>query len=153
MLIRTAKPADAPAIAHLYYDTVHTVNARDYSPAQIEAWAPRVYGDGFWRRRFKRYRVFVAVDEDAVVGFAEFDPSGAIDCFYVHHRWQGRGVGSALMRRVVAEARRCKTRRLSADVSLTARPFFEKQGFTVVRVQKKLYRNRAFKQFVMERRL
>jgi putative acetyltransferase len=40
MRIRPVKPADAPEIARLYYETVHRVNARDYAPEQIAAWAP-----------------------------------------------------------------------------------------------------------------
>mgnify|MGYP002067605222 CR=1 FL=1 len=39
------------------------------------------------------------------------------------------------------------------DVSITAEPFFRRLGFRVVRRQIKIYRNRAFKQAVMEKRL
>jgi putative acetyltransferase len=58
MRIRPVKRADVPEISRLYYETVHRVNARDYAPDQITAWAPRVYPDFFWLRRFRRYRPF-----------------------------------------------------------------------------------------------
>jgi putative acetyltransferase len=153
MQIRLVKRADVPEIARLYYETVHRVNARDYGPEQIAAWAPRVYPDAFWLRRFRRYRVFVAEDEGEVVGFAELAADGAIDCFYVHHAHQGEGVGADLMARVERGARRQGDTRLMADVSLTAEPFFRRMGFRVLRRQVKVYRNRAFKQAVMEKRL
>ena len=153
MQIRLVKRADVPEIARLYYETVHRVNARDYGPEQIAAWAPRVYPDAFWLRRFRRYRVFVAEDEGEVVGFAELAADGAIDCFYVHHAHQGEGVGAALMARVEREARRRGSTRLVADVSLTAEPFFRRMGFRVVRRQVKIYRNRPFRQAVMEKRM
>jgi hypothetical protein len=35
--VRPWRRSDVPAIARLYYETVHTVNARDYSPDQIQA--------------------------------------------------------------------------------------------------------------------
>jgi hypothetical protein len=38
-------------------------------------------------------------------------------------------------------------------VSITAEPFFRRLGFWVVRRQIKIYRNRAFKQAVMGKRL
>lgn len=151
--VRRARRADAGPIAHLYYDTVRHVNVRDYGEAQIEAWAPRVYDARFWHRRFKRYRVFVAVAGAQIVGFAELGEDGHIDCFYVHHRWQGCGVGSLLMRHIVAEARKRHLSRLFADVSLTAEGFFRRAGFHVRRRQKKIYHRRAFIQFFMEKRL
>jgi putative acetyltransferase len=151
--VRPYRRADVPAIARLYYETVHTVNARDYSPDQIQAWAPRIEDDAFWLRRFRPYTVFVANVDGQVAGFTELGRDGAIDCFYVHHRWQGRGVGRALMARLLAEARRRRVGQLSADVSITARAFFERMGFRVIRVQKKLYRNRRFEQYVMRRAL
>jgi putative acetyltransferase len=153
MRIRPVKRADIPQIAHLYFETVHRVNARDYGPDQIEAWAARVYPDAFWQRRFRHYRVLVAEDEGAVVGFAELAPKGEIDCFYVHHGHQHRGIGAALMARIERDALARGNSRLLADVSLTAEPFFRRMGFRIVRRQLKIYRNRAFRQAVMEKRL
>ena len=42
MQIRPVKRADIPQIARLCYETVHRMNALDYSPEQVGAWAPRV---------------------------------------------------------------------------------------------------------------
>ena len=36
--IRNYAPEDCLILARLFYDTVHTVNARDYTPEQLEAW-------------------------------------------------------------------------------------------------------------------
>jgi putative acetyltransferase len=57
------------------------------------------------------------------------------------------------MARVEREARSRGNTRLLADVSITAEPFFRRLGFRVVRRQIKIYRNRAFKQAVMKKRL
>ena len=40
MFIREYQPADGTALAELFYDTVHTVNAKDYGKEQLDAWAP-----------------------------------------------------------------------------------------------------------------
>jgi putative acetyltransferase len=151
--VRRYKGTDIPQIARLYYETVHRINARDYSESRLLAWAPRIYPNAYWRQHFIRCLVFVAVQDGEVAGFCELERTGHIDCFYVHHRWQGRGVGSSLMRRVEREARSRGIVRLFADVSITARPFFRKAGFQVVRRQKKIYRNRCFRQFSMEKHL
>ena len=39
--LRQARPEDLADIARLFRDTVRTVNCRDYSPPQIEAWSGR----------------------------------------------------------------------------------------------------------------
>jgi putative acetyltransferase len=149
MLIRRVRRSDIPQISRLYYETIRRVNSRDYSPEQIRAWAPRVYPDSYWQRRFRRYRVFVAEEDGRIAGFAELALSGDIDCFYVHHARQRKGIGAALMARIEREARRQIHGRLRADVSITAEPLFRRLGFKAVRRQIKIYRNRAFKQAVM----
>lgn len=57
------------------------------------------------------------------------------------------------MARIEREARSRGNARLHADVSITAEPLFRRMGFRVVRRQTKIYRDRAFKQAVMEKRL
>ena len=39
MIIREYRPSDCREIAELFYNTVHTVNAADYSKPQLNAWA------------------------------------------------------------------------------------------------------------------
>ena len=39
MTIREYRSSDLREIVELFYDTVHTVNARDYTPEQLNAWA------------------------------------------------------------------------------------------------------------------
>jgi len=153
MEVRESREADIPAVARRYYDTVHRVNARDYSAQQIEAWAPGVANESFWLERFKRYRVFVAEQAGVATGFAEFATTGHIDCFYMHHAWQRQGVGFRLMERREREARKRMLPGLFPDVSITARPFFEKMGFRVVREQTKRYRGVGFDQTSMAKRL
>jgi putative acetyltransferase len=57
------------------------------------------------------------------------------------------------MARIERDALARGNSRLLADVSLTAEPFFRRMGFRIVRRQLKIYRNRAFRQAVMEKRL
>ena len=154
MLIRTHRRADIPLIARLYFDTVRYSNSQHYDSGQIEAWAPRIRESAYWQRRFRRYKVFVAEEKGSICGFAELNAeTGHIDCFYVHHQWQRQGVGRRLMRHIEADAKKRRLKRMFADVSITARPFFLAMDFAHVRAQKKFYRGRAFKQFFMAKTL
>jgi putative acetyltransferase len=152
-VIRDVQASDLAAIARLFYETVHHVNAGDYRAEQLEAWAPKVYEPAYWQERFENIQVYVAEDQGQVVGFAEFESTGHIDCFYVHHQRQRCGVGARLMAQIEADAMSQQVPRLLADVSLTARPFFEHQGFSVEREQERLYRGVRFAQFLMTKQL
>jgi putative acetyltransferase len=48
VVIRDYRSSDATAIVKLFYETVHLVNWRDYSPEQIEAWAPEIPDPEKW---------------------------------------------------------------------------------------------------------
>ena len=151
MLIRPHRNGDVPGISRLYYDTIHLINSRDYTPEQVDAWAPVVPDMSFWKERLKKYRVYVAEEDGCIVGFTELDTTGHIDCFFVHHQWQRRGIGTRLMKRVVATAGKEQMPRLFAEVSVTAAPFFREQGFAVVKENEAIRRDVKLKQFDMER--
>lgn len=151
MLVRTHRNSDIPGISRLYYDTIHRVNCHDYTREQIDAWAPAVPEDSFWKARFKKYRVYVAEEDKCIVGFTELDSTGHIDCFFVHHEWQRRGVGTRLMERVVETAGSKRIPRLFAEVSITAVAFFLHQGFVIVRENEAIRQQVKLKQFAMER--
>ena len=150
MRIRKFRPHDLGEIAKLYYDTVHTINRRDYTDEQINAWAPRYSDTCFWEDRFKSREVFV-VEEGIIVGFFEFYKCGHIDCFYVHHLWQGKGVGTLMLTHIENLASDLKLDRLFADVSITAKPFFLNKGFKITGEQEVIYNGVKFKNYQMEK--
>lgn len=151
--VRKYKESDAPAIANIYYNTIHTVNIRDYTEEQVNAWAPydSVQDYSGWQEKLAKIQPFVATINDTVVGFAEFEPNGHIDCFYVHHEYQGKGVGSVLMKTIFDKAEEDKISRIFAEVSITAKPFFQSKGFKVVKEQTVTLRGVELKNFVMEK--
>ena len=142
MTLRPYRPADCPALAELFYHTVHTVCARDYSSEQLDAWADGQVDLAAWNASFLAHTTLVAVEGGTIVGFADLAPEGYLDRLYVHKDWQRRGVASALCD-ALAEAK-------VTHASLTARPFFEKRGWRVVREQQVERHGVLLTNFVME---
>lgn len=151
--IRRYQTDDAESLCQIYYNTIHSINAKDYSEEQVNAWAPwsslQKY-DG-WLEKLERIKPYVALSNDKIVGFAEFEPNGHIDCFYVHHEYQGCGVGTSLMNEIDSEASVKKMPRIFAEVSITAKPFFLNKGFEVVKEQVVSIRGVQLNNFVMEK--
>lgn len=143
MRLRPYRSADLPAILDLFRNTVHTVCARDYTRSQLDAWAPAELDAAAWDASLLAHRTLVAEENGMIIGFADLGPDGYLDRLYVHRDWQGRGVASALCD-ALPDAR-------STHASLTARPFFEKRGWRVVKEQQVERRGVRLTNFVMEK--
>lgn len=143
---------DIPALFAMFRDTVHRVNSRDYSLEQVRAWAPDEFNAARWATLSDRFTV-VAEVMGHIAGFADLESDGHVDRFFVHADHQRCGVGTAMMRVVVAEAIGLGLHRLFAEVSITARPFFERKGFTVLVEEQVKVRGVTLTNFRMERPL
>lgn len=147
MEIRTYRPGDCPALAELFWHTVHTVNAADYTAEQLEAWAPEVVNLDGWDRSFREHHTLLAVEGETVLGFGDMDGGGYLDRLYVRADRQGQGVGSVLCELL----ERAAGERVVTHASITARPFFEKRGYRTLRKQQVERRGVLLTNFVMEK--
>src|SRR3982074_771472 len=118
--LRPYRQDDAPALLALFRDTIRRVNSRDYSPAQIAAWASDDIDTVAWFGRFAGRFVPVAEEAGRPAGFAGVGPGGHIDRVYFSADHQRRGIGRQLLAAVVAEARRVGLSRLFTEASITA---------------------------------
>lgn len=132
MNIRRYSSADSRALAELFYDTVHTVNARDYSSEQIDAWAPEKRDMEAWDSSFLKHYTLVAEDNGVIIGFADMDETGYLDRLYVHCAHQREGIGTALAAALEENAKRNGADHFTVYASLTALPFFEQMGYSIV---------------------
>ena len=150
--IRKYDDSDAHALWELFYHTVRNVNVRDYSREQVEAWAPDHFDREVWKQKMNAISPFVAEIEGVIVGYTDLQESGLIDHFFCHHNYQGQGIARSLMEHVfkVGKSRGISTFR--SEVSITARPFYEKFGFKVVRKQTIEVRGQELQNFVMEKK-
>ena len=130
--VRPYQSSDAAVLSPLYEDSVRGLGARDYSPAQIEAWASLTPSSDDLDHRMADGRTrLVAVAED-IVGFIDVEPDGHIDLLYVAPAAAGRGVARVLLETAEALAPLSGANRLYAEASETARPVFERLGFSVI---------------------
>ena len=147
-------PADARAAVRLFRKTVHSVNARDYTEAQIEAWVPE--GEGHAEdlaRKLLDQRAIGLKECGILIGFGSLNDDGELDMLYVHADRQRCGIGSALAHALEQEARVRGWQAIRTYASLTARPFFESRGYSVVRENIVVRRGVELKNFLMEKPL
>lgn len=130
--LRAFQPGDEPALRAVFASAIHGTARRDYSQAQVDTWATRDYDAQAWALRMQGLMPFVALMAGRIVGYADVQPTGYIDHFYVAADAGGLGVGGMLMRRLLERAEELQLAELASHVSLTAQPFFAHFGFEVV---------------------
>lgn len=91
MDLRSFRPGDAPVLYRLFYDTVHTVCAGDYTPAQLDAWVPEGASAAAWNEPLRSRTTLVAGENGVIPGFDSIGPDGYPDLLCVHKGWQRRG--------------------------------------------------------------
>lgn len=129
MKLRLYQSDDLKEILALFHETVHTVNIADYTKEQCDAWAPETADEIRWNKILSAHLTLVAIEGNQIVGFADMDETGYLDHLYVHSRFQRKGVASALCE---ALEQAVPSKRYFVHASITARPFFEAQGYHVV---------------------
>ncbi len=139
MEIRTYRQEDIKDIAELFYNTVHTVNAADYTEKQLDAWADGNIDLSAWNRSFQEHMTLVAVmpsdkanGTQQIVGFADMDSTGYLDRLYVHKGFQRHGIATALCDRLEQAV---DAEEFTTHASITAKSFFQKRGYQVMREQ------------------
>lgn len=153
MEIRLFRAGDTAQIAQLFHDTVHGINARDYGQEQISAWSPADVNFRDWQRICADRFTYVAAADQWILGFAELEKNGHIDCFYCHKDHQRRGIGRQLYYALERKAKELELPLFTVAASITAKPFFEALGFTLVRGQRVKCRGEFFINYFMQKSL
>ena len=137
MIIRQYTPKDCGDLVKLFYHTVHTINAKDYSQEQLNVWATDKIDLEVWNKSLSEHYTVVAVENNIIVGFGDIDKSGYLDRLFVHRDYQRRGIATAI----------CN------ELERAVKPFFEQSGFNVVKEQQVERNGIALTNYVMEKQV
>ena len=153
MEIRLFQPGDTEQIAQLFHDTVRQINIQDYSQEQVIAWSPDNIYSRNWLETCSSRFTYIAAENEKIIGFGELEAEGHIDCFYVHYQHQHQGVGTKIYQAIENKAKESNVTRLFVEASITAKPFFVRQGFTVFEKQEVFLRGQTFTNYAMDKLL
>lgn len=131
MEIRKYQQSDCREVTELFYNTVHTVNAKDYTKEQLDVWAVEQVDLEKWNQSLQEHYSIVAVENEVIVGFGDIDKTGYLDRLYVHADYQRKGIATAICNQLEQAIRL----NITTHASITAKPFFEKRGYKVVKEQ------------------
>lgn len=147
MKIRKYQQSDCKELTELFYNTVHTVNAKDYTKEQLNVWATGQIDLEKWNQSLQEHFSVVAVDNEIIVGFGDIDKTGFLDRLFVHADYQGKGIATAICNQLEQAVQE----NIVTHASITAKPFFKKRGYKVVKEQKVDRQGIFLINFVMEK--
>lgn len=150
--LRHWTPDDADITLTLFRRAVYEVASRHYTRAQLDAWACGI-DPAAWAQSLSRQSTWLAILDDTPAGFASLNDRGHLEMLFVSPDHQRCGVARALLITAEDTARQRGLQRMTTDASLTARPFFEAQGFEIIRAQEIERRGERLKNVAMEKRL
>lgn len=153
MTFRHATLEDLPAMKELFAGTIRSVCRADYTEEQTAVWASSVNKEERWLDVVVKQFVLLAEIDDELVGFGTLKNHNYIDFFYVHKDFQGMGIARDLLNRLLDEAVSHGEKLLTSDISITARPFFRKNGFKVVSEQENVRQDQVLINYKMIRYL
>lgn len=153
MMIRKGNINDLTEMRQLFTDTITFICKNDYNSDQINAWKSGAENEERWLQVMNSQLVIIAKINGQMAGFCTVDKGKYIDLFFVHKDFQQQGVARKMYTFIEQEAIIRKEKTLTADVSKTARSFFEKMDFKVVQEQTVQVKGIGLTNYKMEKEL
>lgn len=148
MQLREYMTSDCDQLARLFFQTVHSVNAKDYTKEQLDVWATGNVDLNRWDMSFKEHYTIIATDNGEIVGFGDIDSSGYLDRLFVHKDHQHKGIATAICDELESSV---TGKKIITHSSITAKPFFEKRGYRVKKEQTVVRNGISLTNFIMEK--
>lgn len=140
----------------LFYNTIEHISSGNYTKEELRAWSETsetIDKEG-WHRRFENSEMIIAINDNGkIIGFGNLVDNYYIDLLFVHHEYQKKQLGTKILKRLELIARGHKSKKLEADVSIPARPLFEKRGFEVIEAQSQMRDDIEIINYKMEKQL
>lgn len=153
MIFKKATISDLAEMQKMYIETIQSVCKNDYNSEQIEAWISGAKNNDRWIDVIENQFVLLAITKDKIVGFGTLKNGNYIDFFYIHKDFQRQGIADKILSELELEARKHNSKIITSDISITAKPYFEKKGFVVKVEQKNVRLNVELINYKMEKEL
>ncbi len=129
--IRRYRPEDAAELHEVYYTAIHRSCQKDYSAAQLDAWAPKAFDPKIWEKVLEGLKPRVVECKGQLVAYADLQADGLMSHFFVHGDYLGKGIAKRLLKHMEDRAFEMNMPDIYCFISISAQPFFIAHGFTI----------------------
>lgn len=153
MELRKFQEEDLQEIVQLFYETINSVNIKDYSKEEIKVWSDAK--DNLLNKKdfFTSLYTVVAVKNNIIIGYGNIDEFGYLDHLYVHKDFQGLKIATAICNELESYIFLKGVKVITVHASITAKPFFLNRGYKIIKKQKVERQGIKLINYLMEKEL
>ena len=142
IVIKKAVLDNLTEIQDLFKQTIMATCQKEYTLKERTVWSNAVQKTEKWTNSIQNEYFIIAIIDKKIVGFSSLKSNDYLNLMYVHKDYTRKGIANKMFKNIKAKSDELGGGKLSADVSKTARPFFEKKGFRVIKENKNLIENK-----------
>ncbi|EJO5347775.1 GNAT family N-acetyltransferase [Clostridium botulinum] len=118
---------------------------------QLDVWAPKEVDIVSWDKSLSQHYSIVAEKNGVIIGFGDLDATGYFDRLYVHKDYQNIGIATIIANELERYAQENHIKIITTNASITAKPFFTKRDYEVVKEQFVERNGQLLKNFIMKK--
>ncbi|TGM01827.1 GNAT family N-acetyltransferase [Leptospira jelokensis] len=150
---RNGNKEDLFQLQELFVESILNVCSNDYTEEQLKKWTLGSRDGKRWQEIISQQLVIIAEYNQSIIGFGTLDPQNCIDLLYVSSKHLRLGIAKQIYLRLEKDAKERKVKKLISHVSITAKPFFESQGFELVNENRIKRDDVEFKNYTFEKNI
>ena len=149
MNLRQITTKDQLELKKIYFDSIQSLDEKIYGQEQKRAWSSQAWDNPNFDKSITKGKGWLLSQKGIIIAFATRYPSNRISLFYCKGKYQRRGYGSILLKKLEVEAKKEGLRSLSTEASLISYELFLKNEWEIIRKEKVIINNIFFERYKM----
>ncbi len=135
IILNTVSKDDVDKCWEFIRDTIHSINATEYSQSQLDIWMNKKIDKESWWKMVSTHMSYITVFNNEIIGFSEMTAKGKLCCLYVHKDFQDLTIASILLNKLEEDAKKLGINNITTEIGNVAKPLFEILGYRVYQQQ------------------
>ena len=149
MNLRQITIKDQLELKKVYFDSIQSLDEKIYNQEQKRAWSSQAWDNPNFDKSITKGKGWLLSEKDTIIAFATRYPNNRIALFYCKGKFQRKGCGSKLLKKVEDEAKTEGLNSLLTEASLISYKLFMKNGWEIIRKEKVTINNIFFERYKM----
>jgi len=147
MNLRQITIKDQLELKKVYFDSIQSLDEKIYSQEQKRAWSSQAWNNKNFDNSITKGKGWLISKKGIIIAFATRYPTDKISLFYCKGKFQRKGYGSKLLKKLEDEAKNEGLDSLSTEASLISYELFLKNAWEIIRKEKVIINNIFFERF------
>ena len=149
MNLRQISIKDQLELKKVYFDSIQSLDEKLYSQEQKRAWSSQAWDNPNFDKSITQGKGWLLIEQSKIIAFATRYPNNRISLFYCKGKFQRKGYGSKLLKKLEDEAKNEGLDSLSTEASLISYKLFLKNEWKIIRKEKVTINNIFFERYKM----